>query len=57
VGVLQVLNRSGDTSDSGFTDMDEEVITILATQAGIALQNALHHKTALQAQKKVHSRS
>ncbi|CAK4082063.1 unnamed protein product [Aphanomyces euteiches] len=53
VGVMQALNRNGNDKAVGFTDMDEEVMTILAAQAGIALQNAQHHKTALQAQKKV----
>ncbi|RHX96856.1 hypothetical protein B5M09_001828 [Aphanomyces astaci] len=53
VGVMQALNRSGNEKDTGFTDMDEEVMTILAAQAGIAIQNAQNHKTALQAQKKV----
>ncbi|OQR96272.1 dual 3',5'-cyclic-AMP and-GMP phosphodiesterase [Thraustotheca clavata] len=53
VGVMQALNRVGNEKDGGFTDMDEEVMTILAAQAGIALQNAQNHKTALQAQKKV----
>ncbi|EQC33122.1 hypothetical protein SDRG_09110 [Saprolegnia diclina VS20] len=53
VGVMQALNRVGNDKDGGFTDMDEEVMTILAAQAGIALQNAQNHKTALLAQKKV----
>ncbi|GMH82160.1 hypothetical protein TrVE_jg12999 [Triparma verrucosa] len=37
VGVLQVINKK---DDSVFSDLDAEMLTILSTQAGIALKNA-----------------
>lgn len=36
VGVLQVINKK----DGTFSDLDSEMLTILSTQAGIALKNA-----------------
>lgn len=37
VGVLQVINKK---DNSAFSDLDAEMLTILSTQAGIALKNA-----------------
>ena len=55
VGVMQALNRSGTAieKETGFTDMDEEILTILAGQAGIALQNAQSHKVALMSKSRI----
>lgn len=39
--------------DQGFSDMDEEVITILAGKAGVALHNAKIHAMALLARERV----
>lgn len=49
VGVVQVLNKAGATEkEQTFSEVDAEVLGILAAQAGIALQNAkIHHEACL----------
>lgn len=49
VGVVQVLNKSGGSEkEQAFTEMDEEILRILAAQAGVSLQNAkMHHEACL----------
>lgn len=42
VGVLQAINKK----DAVFNVTDEEVLELLSTQAGIALQNAILHRQA-----------
>ena len=42
VGVLQAINKK----DGTFGNVDEDVMSMLAMQAGIALQNANHFKNA-----------
>lgn len=54
VGVVQVLNKAGATEkEQTFTDVDAEVLGILAAQAGIALQNAKIHHEACKARERV----
>ena len=51
VGVLQAINKRG----APFNDVDEEVLGILAAQAGIALHNSNIHKVAIKSREKVKS--
>lgn len=51
VGVLQAINKK----DDHFHPTDEEVMSMLATQAGIALQNANLFKNSEQAREKFRS--
>ncbi|DAZ98858.1 TPA: hypothetical protein N0F65_002583 [Lagenidium giganteum] len=46
VGVMQVLNKISTDKEHGFSELDEEITTILAAQAGIALHNARTHALA-----------
>lgn len=50
-GVMQAINRK----KGPFTEVDEEVLGILAAQAGIALTNANIHKLAVRSREKVKS--
>lgn len=52
VGVMQVINP---LSGGPFTDVDEEVMGILAAQAGIAVHNSMVHRMAVQTKEKVKS--
>ncbi len=53
VGVLQVLNKH----DGPFTAADEDLMTALASQAAIAIENArLYHSLVTQNQELVHAR-
>ncbi|KAF1330088.1 Dual 3',5'-cyclic-amp and-gmp phosphodiesterase, partial [Globisporangium splendens] len=49
VGVVQVLNKAGATEkEQTFNEVDEEIMGMLAAQAGIALENAkIHTETCL----------
>ena len=51
VGVMQAINKHG----GPFTQVDEEVLGILAAQAGIALHNANIHRLALKSKERVRS--
>jgi adenylate cyclase len=51
VGVLQAINKKEGT----FSNTDEEVMSMLATQAGIAIQNAQHFRNAESARDKFRS--
>ncbi|KAG6613584.1 Dual 3',5'-cyclic-AMP and-GMP phosphodiesterase [Phytophthora cinnamomi] len=46
VGVMQVLNKISIDKTVNFSDEDEEILTILAAQAGVALHNADTHAVA-----------
>ena len=48
-GVLQAIN----SSKGPFTDVDEEVVGILAAQAGIALHNANIYHLSVRAREKM----
>lgn len=52
VGVVQVLNKIG-SDKVGFSDVDEEILTILAAQAGVVLHNAETHALACAARERV----
>jgi signal transduction protein with GAF and PtsI domain len=52
-GVIQVLNKISNTNHTGFTEMDEEILMMLAAQTGVALNNAKTHKMAVIAREKV----
>ncbi len=51
VGVIQAINRH----DHEFTEIDEEVAKILASQAGVALQNARVYHQMMRSEAKVRS--
>jgi len=51
VGVLQAINKK----DGSFTPTDEDVMSLLATQAGIALQNANLYRNSESARDKFRS--
>ena len=51
VGVIQAINRH----DHEFTEIDEEVVKILASQAGVALQNARIYHQMTRSEAKVRS--
>lgn len=54
VGVVQVLNKSGSTEkEQTFSEVDEEILRILAAQAGVSLQNAKIHHDACMARERV----
>lgn len=54
VGVVQVLNKTGATEkEQSFNEVDEEIMGMLAAQAGIALQNAKIHTEACLARERV----
>ncbi|RLN94644.1 hypothetical protein BBJ28_00009291 [Nothophytophthora sp. Chile5] len=53
VGVMQVLNKISIDKTKSFTDEDEEILTILASQAGVALSNADTHAMACIARERV----
>jgi GAF domain-containing protein len=52
VGVMQVLNKIG-SDKACFSDVDEEILTILAAQAGVVLHNAETHALACAARERV----
>ncbi|ETM49552.1 hypothetical protein L914_06217, partial [Phytophthora nicotianae] len=53
VGVMQVLNKIAVDKKAFFSDEDEEFLTILAAQAGVALNNADTHTVACIARERV----
>ncbi|RLN67673.1 hypothetical protein BBJ28_00009313 [Nothophytophthora sp. Chile5] len=53
VGVMQVLNKISIDKTKSFTDEDEEILTILAAQTGVALSNADTHAMACIARERV----
>ncbi|EGZ23908.1 hypothetical protein PHYSODRAFT_486013 [Phytophthora sojae] len=53
VGVMQVLNKISVDKTASFSDEDEEILTILAAQAGVALHNADTHAVACIARERV----
>lgn len=55
VGVMQVLNKlgAGEKEPATFTDVDEEILTILASQAGVVLHNAETHAVVCAARERV----
>ncbi|OWZ23302.1 Dual 3',5'-cyclic-AMP and-GMP phosphodiesterase [Phytophthora megakarya] len=53
VGVMQVLNKISIDKKASFSDEDEEILTILAAQAGVALHNADTHAIACIARERV----
>ncbi|GMF13479.1 unnamed protein product [Phytophthora lilii] len=53
VGVMQVLNKISVDKKASFSDEDEEILTILAAQAGVALHNADTHAVACIARERV----
>ncbi|KAK1930879.1 Dual 3' [Phytophthora citrophthora] len=53
VGVMQVLNKISLDKKASFSDEDEEILTILAAQAGVALHNADTHTVACIARERV----
>uniref|UniRef100_K3WKQ8 GAF domain-containing protein n=1 Tax=Globisporangium ultimum (strain ATCC 200006 / CBS 805.95 / DAOM BR144) TaxID=431595 RepID=K3WKQ8_GLOUD len=54
VGVVQVLNKAGATEkEQKFNEVDEEILGMLAAQAGIALENSRIHTEACLARERV----
>ncbi|KAL4160216.1 hypothetical protein PRNP1_000787 [Phytophthora ramorum] len=53
VGVMQVLNKISVDKKASFSDEDEEILIILASQAGVALNNADTHAMACIARERV----
>ena len=51
IGVLQAINKK----DGTFGTVDEEVMSMLSMQAGIAMQNAIHYRNAESARDKFRS--
>ncbi|KAJ0408519.1 hypothetical protein P43SY_006449 [Pythium insidiosum] len=53
VAVIQVLNKATTEKEQSFSEMDEEILGILAAQAGVALHNAKTHTVAVKARQRV----
>ncbi|RLN25981.1 hypothetical protein BBO99_00004786 [Phytophthora kernoviae] len=53
VGVMQVLNKISVDKKQSFSDEDEEILAIMAAQAGVALHNADTHAVACIARERV----
>ncbi|TMW63215.1 hypothetical protein Poli38472_002156 [Pythium oligandrum] len=53
VGVIQVLNKIGTDKDAIFSEIDEEILGILAAEAGVAIHNARTHRMAVVARERV----